>query len=251
MNLGIHFKLTDAYRAKSEQAGRILTVMEMVPDLQRARRADGMYGFRCTGVFARPPTSSPTRAAPRALPQARWAPPDTPTNNPPAAQPEPQRPQSPRQTGVREHSRPPLQPRLDIRARDGATVPSPPMTIYLASVIATVLHLKRVCARCKREQVVALASARSPVVPLLPAPHRALDRIESPLKIDLGHAPHGRGAAPLPAGSLRFCDSSVARGRGTTLALRFCRSLKLLCVLPIWSLQNRPRNWTPPPRSVG
>ncbi|MFO0645001.1 MAG: hypothetical protein U0326_02110 [Polyangiales bacterium] len=29
------------------------------------------------------------------------------------------------------------------------------MTIYLASVIATVLHLKRVCARCKREQVVA------------------------------------------------------------------------------------------------
>ncbi|MFO0645000.1 MAG: type II secretion system protein GspN [Polyangiales bacterium] len=59
MNLGIHFKLTDAYRAKSEQAGRILTVMEMVPDLQRARRADGMYGFRCTGVFARPPTCLP------------------------------------------------------------------------------------------------------------------------------------------------------------------------------------------------
>ncbi len=59
MNLGVRFKLTDAYRAKSEQAGRILTVMEMVPDLQRARRPDGMYGFRCTGTFARPPVCLP------------------------------------------------------------------------------------------------------------------------------------------------------------------------------------------------
>jgi type II secretion system protein N len=70
MNLGVRFKLTDAYRAKSEQAGRILTVMEMVPDLQRARRPDGMYGFRCTGVFARPPVCLPDQrggAAPGAM----------------------------------------------------------------------------------------------------------------------------------------------------------------------------------------
>lgn len=70
MNLGVRFKLTDAYRAKSEQAGRILTVMEMVPDLQRARRPDGMYGFRCTGVFARPPTCLPDQRGGAAAPGA-------------------------------------------------------------------------------------------------------------------------------------------------------------------------------------
>lgn len=59
MNLGVRFRLTDAYRNKSEQAGRILTVMDMVPDLQRARRPDGMIGFRCTGTFARPPVCLP------------------------------------------------------------------------------------------------------------------------------------------------------------------------------------------------
>jgi len=59
MDLGVRFRLTDAYRNKNEQAGRILTVMDMVPDLQRARRPDGMLGFRCTGTFARPPACGP------------------------------------------------------------------------------------------------------------------------------------------------------------------------------------------------
>jgi type II secretion system protein N len=59
MNIGVRFRLTDVYRNKNEQAGRILTVMDMVPDLQRARRPDGMLGFRCTGTFARPPACLP------------------------------------------------------------------------------------------------------------------------------------------------------------------------------------------------
>ncbi|MFO0602634.1 MAG: type II secretion system protein GspN [Polyangiales bacterium] len=59
MDLGVRFRLTDVYRNKSEQAGRILTVMDMVPELQRARRPDGMIGFRCTGTFARPPACGP------------------------------------------------------------------------------------------------------------------------------------------------------------------------------------------------
>lgn len=59
MDLGLRFRFTDAYRNKNEQAGRILTVMDMVPDLQRARRPDGMFGFRCTGTFARPPSCGP------------------------------------------------------------------------------------------------------------------------------------------------------------------------------------------------
>lgn len=52
-NAGVRFQLTDAYRRKSEQAGRIMMVMDMVPDLQSARRADGMIGFRCNGTFDR------------------------------------------------------------------------------------------------------------------------------------------------------------------------------------------------------
>ncbi len=62
LDLGVRFRLTDVYRNKSEQAARILTVMEMVPDLRRARRPDGMIAFRCTGTFAR---------APRCLPDGR------------------------------------------------------------------------------------------------------------------------------------------------------------------------------------
>jgi hypothetical protein len=56
------------YRARSAQAGRILTVMEMVPDLQRALRADHLYGFRCTGTFARPPVCLPDQRGGAAAP---------------------------------------------------------------------------------------------------------------------------------------------------------------------------------------
>jgi type II secretion system protein N len=62
LDLGVRFRLTDVYRNKSEQAGRILTVMEMAPDLRRARRPDGMIAFRCIGTFSR---------APRCLPDGR------------------------------------------------------------------------------------------------------------------------------------------------------------------------------------
>ena len=66
MNLGMRFRFTDVYRAKSEQAARILTVMDMVPDLQRAKRPDGMFGFRCVGTFARSPNCLPEARAPGA-----------------------------------------------------------------------------------------------------------------------------------------------------------------------------------------
>jgi type II secretion system protein N len=68
LNLGVRFRLTDVYRARSAQAGRILTVMEMVPDLQRALRADHLYGFRCTGTFARPPVCLPDQRGGAAAP---------------------------------------------------------------------------------------------------------------------------------------------------------------------------------------
>lgn len=62
LNLGVRFRLTDVYRNKSEVAGRILSVMDMVPDLRRARRPDGMLSLRCTGNFDRgvmcPPDAS-------------------------------------------------------------------------------------------------------------------------------------------------------------------------------------------------
>lgn len=65
MALGIRFRLTDVYRNKSEQAGRILSVMDMVPDFRRARRPDGMISLRCTGTFERGPVCGPdTGAAP-------------------------------------------------------------------------------------------------------------------------------------------------------------------------------------------
>jgi type II secretion system protein N len=53
VNLGLRFQLTDAYRHKSEQAGRIMLVMDTVPDLRQARRPDGMLAFRCRGTFSR------------------------------------------------------------------------------------------------------------------------------------------------------------------------------------------------------
>lgn len=64
MNLGVRFRLTDVYRNKSEQAGRILSVMDMAPDLRRARRPDGLLAFRCTGTIERNPACLPdTRGA--------------------------------------------------------------------------------------------------------------------------------------------------------------------------------------------
>jgi type II secretion system protein N len=59
MNAGVRFQLTDAYRRKSEQAGRIMLVMDTVPDLQAARRPDGMIAFRCRGTFDRGLTCPP------------------------------------------------------------------------------------------------------------------------------------------------------------------------------------------------
>lgn len=53
LNLGMRFRLTDVYRNKSEVAGRIMTVMDMVPDLRRARRPDGLIAYRCSGTFGR------------------------------------------------------------------------------------------------------------------------------------------------------------------------------------------------------
>ena len=61
MNAGVRFQLTDAYRHKSEQAGRIMSVMDIVPDLQAARRPDGMLAFRCRGTFTRGLTCPPDR----------------------------------------------------------------------------------------------------------------------------------------------------------------------------------------------
>lgn len=53
LDIGLRFRLTDVYRNKSEVAGRIMTVMDMVPDLRRARRPDGLIAYRCTGTFGR------------------------------------------------------------------------------------------------------------------------------------------------------------------------------------------------------
>ncbi|MEI8257600.1 MAG: hypothetical protein WCJ30_18145, partial [Deltaproteobacteria bacterium] len=62
MNMGVRFQLTDAYRHKSELAGRIMTVMDVVPELQAARRPDGTLSFRCRGNFARGLACPPERA---------------------------------------------------------------------------------------------------------------------------------------------------------------------------------------------
>ncbi len=63
LNLGVRFRLTDVYRNKSEQAGRIMSVMDMVPNLRHARRADGLFAFRCTGVLSRGTTCQPDARA--------------------------------------------------------------------------------------------------------------------------------------------------------------------------------------------
>ncbi len=51
LNASVRFQLTEVYRRKSETAGRIMNVMDFAPDLRAARRADGMYGFRCAGTL--------------------------------------------------------------------------------------------------------------------------------------------------------------------------------------------------------
>lgn len=59
LSLGLRFRLTDVYRNKSEVAGRIMTVMDMVPDLRRARRPDGLISYRCAGTVGRNMTCAP------------------------------------------------------------------------------------------------------------------------------------------------------------------------------------------------
>jgi type II secretion system protein N len=53
INLLTRFQLTDAFRNKNEQSGRIMMVLDMVPDLRAARGADGMIGLRCRGTAGR------------------------------------------------------------------------------------------------------------------------------------------------------------------------------------------------------
>lgn len=78
LNLGLRFRLTDIYRVKSEQAGRIMSVMDMAPDLRRARRPDGLFAFRCSGTFDRsincPPDSRASAATPGAAMPAGFSP---------------------------------------------------------------------------------------------------------------------------------------------------------------------------------
>lgn len=78
LNLGLRFRLTDVYRTKSEQAGRIMSVMDMAPDLRRARRPDGLFAFRCSGTFERsvscPPDARASAATPGAAMPAAFSP---------------------------------------------------------------------------------------------------------------------------------------------------------------------------------
>lgn len=53
INLLTRFQLTDAFRSKNEQSGRIMMVLDMVPDLRAARGADGMIALRCRGTAGR------------------------------------------------------------------------------------------------------------------------------------------------------------------------------------------------------
>lgn len=71
LNLGVRFRLTDVYRNKSEQAGRIMSVMDMVPDLRRARRTDGLFAFRCSGAMGRGTRCVPDARTAMAPMQAR------------------------------------------------------------------------------------------------------------------------------------------------------------------------------------
>lgn len=68
MNIGLRFRLTDVYRNKSEVAGRIMSVMDMVPDLRAARRPDGLIAYRCTGTFSGRTNCAPAPAGGAALP---------------------------------------------------------------------------------------------------------------------------------------------------------------------------------------
>ena len=54
MNLNLRFRLTDVYRAKSERTQALMSAMDFVPDLRRARSPEGTLGFRCSGTFDRP-----------------------------------------------------------------------------------------------------------------------------------------------------------------------------------------------------
>lgn len=74
LNLGLRFRLTDVYRAKSEQAGRIMSVMDMAPDLRRARRPDGLFAFRCSGTFERSISCPPDASASAPTPGAAMPP---------------------------------------------------------------------------------------------------------------------------------------------------------------------------------
>lgn len=53
INLLTRFQLTDAYRTKNEQAGRIMMVLDVAPDLRAAKQADGSYSLRCRGTTGR------------------------------------------------------------------------------------------------------------------------------------------------------------------------------------------------------
>ncbi len=53
INLLTRFELTDLYRNKNEQAGRIMMVLDMAPDLRSAKQADGSYALRCRGTTGR------------------------------------------------------------------------------------------------------------------------------------------------------------------------------------------------------
>lgn len=71
INAGVRLRLTDAYRTKSEQAGRIMMALDF---MSSARRPDGMLAFRCTGTFDRmhcPPDTRAGGARPTALPARR------------------------------------------------------------------------------------------------------------------------------------------------------------------------------------
>jgi type II secretion system protein N len=53
INLLTRFQLTDVYRAKNEQAGRIMMVLDVAPDLRAAKQPDGSYALRCRGTTGR------------------------------------------------------------------------------------------------------------------------------------------------------------------------------------------------------
>jgi type II secretion system protein N len=66
LDLGVRFQLTDAYRTKSEVAGRIMSALEFAPQIRMARRADGMLGYRCSGTLGGSLTCPPDTRGPGA-----------------------------------------------------------------------------------------------------------------------------------------------------------------------------------------